>query len=144
MANKTNNKTKKKKGFFRSLAEGNVGNAIEVLAKPIAKAIGLDEECEGCKGRKQALNFKDKRERTGLEIERADWEVLDNYFNTDINRNKTTNWRFVSKGQAKELVALNNKYMPSAATSNNQISCPRCINNLMARIKPLWENKNIA
>lgn len=33
-----------------------LGDVIEVIAKPIAEAIGLEEDCDGCNQRKKVIN----------------------------------------------------------------------------------------
>ena len=138
---KTRKKPSKLKQITKALSKGNVGDAIEVIAKPIAKVVGLDEDCEGCKGRKQALNFGDKVKRQGIKIDKEDWITLNNYFTQGSNATKDSHWRFSGKHEAFAIVDINNKYMPKYLTKK-MLSCPKCVNNLMKRVKPLWENKN--
>lgn len=47
---------KKKRGRKPKATITGIGDIIEIAAKPVAEAIGLEEDCQGCNKRKKALN----------------------------------------------------------------------------------------
>lgn len=47
---------KKKRGRKPRKAITGIGDIVEVVAKPVAEAIGLEENCNGCEKRRKKLN----------------------------------------------------------------------------------------
>lgn len=126
--------TKKKQNqtakITKALKEGNLGDAIEVVAKPIAKAIGLDEDCEGCNARKELLNFGDRR-NMNFDIEAEEFRILNRFFTSTQVKS------FHNKRQALKFQEINNKYLPKYTIK--RMSCSSCRKRLVDRMRLLWE-----
>lgn len=112
----------------KALQEGNLGDAIEVVAKPIAKAIGMDEDCEGCKARKELLNFGDRHD---FKVEQEEFRIMNRFFTS--NQQNT----FHNKRQGLKFVEINNKYFPKYGMRSG--SCRTCNARMVKRMRLLWE-----
>lgn len=47
---------KKKRGRKPKATITGIGDIVEIVAKPVAEVIGLEDNCQGCNKRKKALN----------------------------------------------------------------------------------------
>lgn len=116
--------------IWKAIQENNIGDAIEVVAKPIAKAIGMEEDCEGCNKRKELLNFGDKGQTH--DIEESEFNTLNSFFSSGRQS------RFHNRTQAWDFVKLNNKYFPKYQV--RKPGCGSCMSRMIRRVKPLWES----
>lgn len=124
-----------KKATTKKQTTKGLGDMVEVVAKPIAKAIdsvaGTDiEHCEACEARREYLNRfgamllgKPHRDPTD-----ADIDTIREYFNRQDNR--------VSKRDQQVLIPIHNRLFYRKAKTTN---CAPCWSKIEARLKVVYD-----